>query len=138
MVASSAPTAFLLSYVEDEREMYGTALWAAGFLVTVFLDPLLALEQAFLNNPDVFVARLLQPGQPIDGIELTRRLRSYERTQRLGVVIITSHIEPSYRDAALCAGCDEYLLLPALPCDVVAAVQRAVTRRRPVTIQRTA
>ena len=42
MAASSAPTAFLLSYVEDEREMYGAALWAARFLVTVFLHPLIA------------------------------------------------------------------------------------------------
>jgi CheY-like chemotaxis protein len=139
MAASSAPTVFLLSYVEDEREMYGTTLWAAGFLVTVFLDPLIALERAFLDHPDVFVTRLLQPGQPIDGIELTRRLRSDRRTaERLGVVIITSHIEPTYRDAALGAGCDEYLLLPALPCDVVAAVQRAVARRGTLPIQRTA
>jgi len=38
MAASSARSAFLLSYVEDEREMYGGALWAARFLVTVFLD----------------------------------------------------------------------------------------------------
>src|SRR5439155_20033999 len=111
---------------------------AAGFLRPAIPHPLLAREQAFLQHPGVVVPRLLQPGQPIDGIELTRRLRSDERTQRLGVVIITSHIEPSYRDAALCAGCDEYLLLPALPCDVVAAVQRAVTRRGAVPIQRTA
>jgi CheY-like chemotaxis protein len=138
MAASSAPTAFLLSYVEDERDMYGTALWAAGFLVTVFLDPLRALQEAFLHHPDVFVARLLQPGQAIDGIELTRRLRSDERTHRLGIVIITSHSEPAYRDAALGAGCDEYLLLPALPRDVVAASQRAVARRGPAQIQQTA
>lgn len=49
MAAASARSAFLLSYVDDEREMYGAALWAAGFLVTVFLDPLLALEQAFVE-----------------------------------------------------------------------------------------
>ena len=72
MAASSARSAFLLSSVEDEREMYGGALWAARFLVTVFLDPLLALEQALLRHPDVLVARLLQPGQAMDGIELTR------------------------------------------------------------------
>ena len=56
MAVSSAHTAFLLSYVEDEREMNGAALWAAGFLVTEFLDPLLALEQAVLRHPDGLVA----------------------------------------------------------------------------------
>jgi CheY-like chemotaxis protein len=134
MAAASGRSAFLLSYVEDEREMYGAALWAAGFLVTVFLDPLLALEQALSSHPDVLVARVLQPGQAIDGIELTRRLRSDRRTERLGVVLITSHIEPAYRDAALGAGCDEFLLLPALPSDVVAASHRAATRRGSMAI----
>jgi DNA-binding response OmpR family regulator len=138
MTADPAPTVFVLSYIDDERELYGTALWAAGFLVTAFVDPMTALEQAFLDPPDAFLARLMQPGQPIDSIELTRRLRSDTRTNRLGIVILTSHIDPAYRAAALEAGCDEYLLLPALPCDVVDAVKRLTTRSGPVPVQRTA
>jgi two-component system cell cycle response regulator len=138
MAAGRAPTVFVLSYVDDERELYGTALWAAGFFVTAFVDPLRALEQAFLHPPDAFLARLMQPGQPIDSIELTRRLRSDTRTHRVGIVILTSHVDPASRTAALAAGCDEYLLLPALPCDVVDAVKRLTTRSGPVPVRSTA
>ena len=132
------PTAFVLSYVDDERELYGTALWAAGFRVTAFVDPQLALEQALLSPPDAVLARLLQPGQPIDSVELTRRLRSDERTNQLGIVILTSHVDSTYRSAALEAGCDEYLLLPALPCEVVEAIKRAAARTRQTHVQKTA
>ena len=41
---SPAPLAFLVSYVEDEREMYGEALKLAGFEVRTFADPSQALR----------------------------------------------------------------------------------------------
>jgi CheY-like chemotaxis protein len=44
------------------------------------------------------------------------------------VIVITSLLQPEHRVAAFLAGCDEYLLLPVLPDDLVSVVKRVVGR----------
>jgi CheY-like chemotaxis protein len=67
------PRVLLMSYVEEERIFYGTALGAEGFGVRVFADPLRALNAAIASRPDIVVARIVQPGSVVDGVELTRQ-----------------------------------------------------------------
>jgi CheY-like chemotaxis protein len=40
------------------------------------------------------------------------------------VVIITSMWQAEYRQAAIDAGCDDYLLLPVLPDELLSVVKR--------------
>ena len=56
-VRRAAPLTFLVSYVPDEREMYGEALRTAGFDVRTFADPLNALDAAVAAQPGVVVTR---------------------------------------------------------------------------------
>jgi CheY-like chemotaxis protein len=120
----------LVTYLPDERQLYEEALRGAGFAVTVSDDPLGALEGAIADPPDALVTRIPQPGLPIDGIELTRRIRSHPQTRGSAVVIITSLIDPSYREAAVEAGCDEYIMLPCLPNALVSKVADLLSRPR--------
>jgi hypothetical protein len=46
---------FLVSYLEDQREMDGEALIRAGFDVWTFTDPLKALAAALAARPDIIV-----------------------------------------------------------------------------------
>jgi CheY-like chemotaxis protein len=123
---AARPSVLLLTYVEDERELYGDALRQAGFDVTVCSDPLSALDEAVSKQPVALVTRILQPGFDMDGIELTRRIKQDDATKHIHVVIVTSQIEPRFRQAAKEAGCEAFLPLPVLPDEVVGTVRRLI------------
>jgi len=118
----------LVTYHDDERQLYGDALEHAGLTVIRISDPDEALRLATSQPPAAMVTRILQPGYSIDGIELTRAIKSNPPTASVPVIIISSLPQPEHRAAALVAGCDEYLLLPVLPDELVATVKRVVGR----------
>jgi CheY-like chemotaxis protein len=105
----------VVDWVPDEREMYVEGLQAAGFTVAV-ADPSAALALIGNHAVDVVLARVTQPHQAIDGIELTRQAKT--ASNRTPVVLVTTRIEPSYRAAALSAGCDAFVMLPATPTEI--------------------
>ena len=127
-MASHQHSVLLVTYNDDERQLYGDALEQAGFSVTRLSDPHETLRLATSQAPAAIVTRILQPGYAMDGIELTRAIRGNESTASVPVIIITSLLQPEHRVAAVAAGCDEYLLLPVLPDELVAVVKRVVRR----------
>lgn len=60
----------------------------------------------------------------VDGLEVTRRLKSDPATRRIPIIALTAHALPSDRDRALAAGCDGYISKPAEPRAILAAVRR--------------
>ena len=64
----------VVDWVAEEREMYVEGLQAAGFTVTV-AEPSAALALVTTHAVDVILARVTQPHQAIDGIELTRKAK---------------------------------------------------------------
>ena len=78
--------------------------------------------------PAAILTRHVQRG-PVDGIELTRRVRAEQATRHVAVVVITTRIEAMYAAAAIDAGCDGFLLLPASPELVAYEVERGVAGR---------
>ena len=125
----SAPLAFVVSYVEDERDLYGQALKRACFDVRTFADPSRALAAAIASQPDVIVTRILQPGFDFDGLELMRRIRRHPKAQRAAVLAITSLIANAQRTGAADAGADALLALPCLPDELITQIRRTLTRR---------
>ena len=125
---SQRQTVLLVTYHDDERQLYGDALEQAGFSVNRLSDPHEALRLATSQPPVAIVTRILQPGYSMDGIELTRAIKSNPPTASVPVIVITSLLQPEHRVAAFAAGCDEYLLLPVLPDDLVSVVKRVVGR----------
>ena len=121
-------TVLLVTYNDDERQLYGDALEHAGFSVSRLSDPHEALRLATSQPPAAIVTRILQPSYSMDGIELTRAIKGHASTASVPVIIITSLLQPEHRVAAIAAGCDDYLLLPVLPDELVAAVKRVVRR----------
>jgi DNA-binding response OmpR family regulator len=119
---------FLVTYNEDERQLYGDALQHAAFSVIRLSDPDEALRLATEQAPVAVITRIVHRGYSTDGIELARAIKSNPSTASTAVIIITSLWDPEHRVAARAAGCDEYLLLPVLPNDLVAAVKRLTAR----------
>ena len=120
--------------VDDEARIVELArdyLEHAGFAVLTAADGPSALALARTRNPDLVVLDLGLPG--LDGLDVTRQLRTGERTAALPIVMLTARDDELDKLLGLELGADDYLTKPFSPRELVARV-RAVLRRadRPV------
>ena len=128
--AQSTRCVLLVGLSDDEREIFGGCLERNGFLVQAVAEPDTALRLASDTPPAAIVTRIWQRGST-DGIELTRRVRAHPATRDVAVVVMTTRIEAECRAAAIEAGCDGFLLLPATAELVVYQVERGIASRTP-------
>lgn len=126
-MSGEATRALLVDPFRDEREMYAHYLRMKGFDVTECEHPARAVDLAVEKNVAAVVTRVMLNG-PIDGLALTRQLKSDDRTRHIPIVVISTRIEPAIRAKAEKAGCDAFLLLPSAP-DVLAAELHRLTSR---------
>jgi two-component system cell cycle response regulator DivK len=126
---SHATMLLLVTQYPDERAIYGDALRAEGFDVRIAEGPDEAFVTAVRERPDVVVTRVPQAGHSSPQSNLLHRLKTDDVTKSVPVVVITSFMQPEHRDQALGDGCDGYLLIPALPNDLVSEVRRILSRR---------
>jgi DNA-binding response OmpR family regulator len=120
--------------VDDESRIVELArdyLEHAGFAVLTAADGPSALALARTRNPDLVILDLGLPG--LDGLDVTRQLRTGERTAALPIVMLTARDDELDKLLGLELGADDYLTKPFSPRELVARV-RAVLRRadRPV------
>ncbi|MBV8423582.1 MAG: response regulator transcription factor [Candidatus Eremiobacteraeota bacterium] len=112
-----------VAIVEDHaltRAGIKTALEAAEFDVVVeAADGKAGLDEILRARPDVAVLDIGLPG--MDGIELTRRLRSEMRDLR--IVILTMHDIDKEILAALAAGADAYVVKASDASNLIVAVR---------------
>jgi DNA-binding NarL/FixJ family response regulator len=81
-----------------------------------------AVAAATQLMPDIAV---LDVGMPVlDGIEVTRRLRSVSQDTK--VVLLTAYSDPDIVNAALAAGAYAYVLKPRMGTDLVLAMNMAL------------
>ncbi|MEM1313415.1 MAG: response regulator [Pseudomonadota bacterium] len=86
-----------------------------------------ALSQIARRRPDVLLLDLSLP--LIDGWEIARRLGGEPWRDRLWIIALTAHAMSGDREAALDAGCDDYM---AKPVDETALLRlmAGIARRR--------
>jgi CheY-like chemotaxis protein len=118
----------LVSYVEDERIMYGATLSAAGLDAHACADPVAAID-ALSWRPDVVVTRILQPGAPFDGLELVRRIRRHHDLRHVATVGLTSFVGTFQSNLMQETALDALLLLPCDPYQLLAHIRTALERR---------
>ena len=90
----------------------------------------LAVLREFL--PDLILMDIQLPG--MDGLELTRRLKSDSKTCDVAILALTAYAMKGDEERALAAGCDGYIAKPIdtkrLTGQVAALLRRADTRGR--------
>jgi signal transduction histidine kinase len=99
--------------IEDNasnREMTRMVLNGNGFRVDVASDGNEGLEKARSEIYDLVVMDVKLPG--LDGITLTRMLKSDPKTARIPVVALTAHAMKGDEQEALAAGCAAYITKP--------------------------
>ncbi|MBI3406288.1 MAG: response regulator [Acidobacteria bacterium] len=129
----------LILIVEDNAlvaKFYRLALERAGgysCVITEDVREILSLAQsgkASLAIVDVSLTGTEWEGRILDGVELTRMLKSVA-SQRLPVLLATAHAMSGDRERLLKAsGADEYLQKPVYEADVLVGKVRALLENR--------
>jgi diguanylate cyclase (GGDEF)-like protein len=86
------------------------------------------MVQATRAQPDLVLLDMMMPG--IDGYEVTKRLRHDPRTATASIIMLTARALPADKVLGLTAGCDDYIVKPFDPQELVARVQSALRRSR--------
>ncbi len=114
-----------LLLVEDHdmnREMLARRLRLRGFTIALAINGQVALAQATASSPDLI---LMDIGLPdIDGLEVTKRLRSQAETQNIPIIALTAYALAQDRQRAFDAGCNDFVHKPFVFQDLLNAVER--------------
>jgi CheY-like chemotaxis protein len=125
-VRSASPLVLVVDDFEDTRELYASALEAAGFAVAEAQDGEEALERIEAVRPALVVMDLSMPR--VDGWEATRRLKANPRSADTIVIALTGHSTHLGLQKARDVGADAVLAKPCLPNDLIALVRALLPR----------
>jgi two-component system, OmpR family, phosphate regulon response regulator OmpR len=130
-VDPNAVTARLLLIDDDTRltGMVGEYLRRNGYEVDTAGSLAAGREQLKTVHYDALLLDLMLPDG--DGLDLTRELRSWPRTQRLPLLMLTARGEPLDRIVGLEIGADDYLPKPFEPRELLARVKALLRRAAP-------
>ncbi len=85
-------------------------LSAEGYNVRTALDAKEALAELKTSKPDLILMDIQLPG--MDGLELTRQLKSDPATEDIKIVGLTAYAMRGDQERILAAGCDGYIPKP--------------------------
>ena len=115
--------------VDDEaaiRDMLCIALEAADYNVIQAENAQQAHAATLDRNPDLVLLDWMMPGTT--GLELLRRLKRDELTEKIPVIMLTAKAEEDSKIYGLDSGADDYISKPFSPRELVSRV-KAVLRR---------
>jgi two-component system cell cycle response regulator DivK len=110
----------------DTRDLYAMYFTSRGYHVLTSTDGQSAIEMALAGRPDVVIVDLAMP--KLDGISVTRLLKSDPRTQTTPIIILTAYPQEAIDGGALEAGADIFLTKPCLPEDLETHVRELLKR----------
>jgi CheY-like chemotaxis protein len=116
----------LVEDFEDSRFMMRQLLEMAGHKVVEATDGEQAVKLALQQKPTVILMDLSLP--KLDGLAATREIRRHKGFLRVPIVAVSAHDGKESREAALAAGCDEYLTKPIDFDQLNAVVKRFLAR----------
>jgi two-component system, cell cycle response regulator DivK len=99
--------------VEDNHcdvKLLKDILETRGYNILQTGDGLEAITIALANRPDLILMDIQLP--EISGLEVTRRLRGDERSQRIPIIAVTAFAMGWHEREALDSGCDAYISKP--------------------------
>lgn len=107
---SGNPTVLLAEDSDDARQVLSLELRHRGCHVITAADGCEAVETALVVHPDLILMDLHMPR--LDGLAATERIRAHSELDAMPIIAVTAFDTYGIREAALEAGCQEYLLKP--------------------------
>ncbi len=120
-------TILIVDDEEDIIELIKYNLKNEGYNILTALTGEEAIKISKQTRPDLMVLDLMLPG--IDGLEVTRYLRSNGETKDMPIVMLTAKGEESDVVTGLELGANDYMSKPFSPRELTARI-RAILRRR--------
>lgn len=106
-------TILIVDDFDDTRLLLRTWLQKKGYRIVEAEDGRQAVELAESERPDLIIMDVEMP--LLDGLAATRQIRELPNARRIPIVVVSAYGAAQFRDAALDAGCDEYLSTPFEP-----------------------
>jgi CheY-like chemotaxis protein len=125
------PSGHRVLIVEDDastRWVLCALMRRMGYICQAAADGREALVLVDSFAPEAILMDLMMPG--LDGIEVTRRLKSDAQTRGIPVLVLTSNITPSGISAARQAGCDDLLAKPVNLDELVDRLEKLIDADR--------
>jgi signal transduction histidine kinase/FixJ family two-component response regulator len=121
---------------ETTRDLMVTLLAQYGAHARTAASVREALELFDAEIPELLLADIGMPGE--DGLSMIRRIRQRPpaRGGLVRAIAVSAYARPEDRQAALTAGYDDFLAKPAMPADVLRAVDRWLARPPRLTRER--
>jgi two-component system, cell cycle response regulator DivK len=96
-----------------------------GARAVVAADGLAVLEWVERERPRMILLDLMLPR--LDGLQVARQLKADPATRGIPIVAVSAMARPDDREAALAAGCDEFVRKPFELDDLEALIRRYLT-----------
>ncbi len=106
----SAPVVLVVDDNPTNLKLIAYLLQAKGYDVHTASDAEAALDLVATAQPALILMDLQLPG--MDGLELTRRLKSDPATKHIVVIAVTAYAMKGDEERARAAGCDGYVPKP--------------------------
>lgn len=116
--------------IEDDptdRKLMGAVLKMSGHLVRERATAEEALDAITADRPDVILLDLRLTG--MDGLSLTRQLKTDPGTASIPIVAVTAYPDRYRRDELLTAGCAACIIKPVDTRDLARQLEDAVERK---------
>jgi CheY-like chemotaxis protein len=119
-------TVLVVDDIADSRFVLSRLMLSNHYRVVEAADGAEAIEVARRERPDLVLLDLNLP--VLDGLEVAKRLRELPWMKNIPIVAVTAYHYYGIREAALEAGCDDYLPKP-LDFDELARVVNGLIGR---------
>jgi CheY-like chemotaxis protein len=109
---------------------------AAQFEVEVTEDPAHVVDVVRSGSVDLIImdvslSNSLWDGTPVDGLEITRRLRANPETRNVPILLATAHAMKGSRERFLSdSGADDYISKPIVSADELVGKIRALLEKK--------
>ena len=107
---SSQPLILVVEDNEVNQLLTASVLEREGFMVDLAGDSTQAMERLRERTPELILMDVQLPG--MDGLALTRQLKTDPATARITIVALTAHAMTGDREQTLAAGCAGYISKP--------------------------
>ena len=130
---TQAPTLPMLLVVEDNDDIrqYIADTFAEDFQVLEASNGEEGVQMAQEHGPDIIVSDIMMP--KMNGIELTRRLKSDIRTSHIPIILLTAKNTDEDKEEGYDSGADSYLTKPFTAKLLSSRVRNLLTARRRLT-----
>lgn len=127
----NAPGQFTILVVDDfddTRLLLRTWLERKGFRVIEAENGSQAVAQAGIESPDLIIMDVEMP--ELDGLAATREIRSVKELENVPVLAVSAYGVDQFREAALAAGCNDYVSTPFEPEDLERLIRSLINDRK--------